>query len=124
MLQVALERQQPPRSGLIRPKMRYAHQGGQNPPIIVVHGNALDAVPNSYTRYLEHTFRKVFKLQGTPLRVQYKSSDNPFDNDDGKEKSRAKPKPMSKMRGREKKCVTARAARAAAVKIVRRDVFC
>ncbi|OHX18768.1 ribosome biogenesis GTPase Der [Chromobacterium amazonense] len=102
VLQVALERQQPPRSGLIRPKMRYAHQGGQNPPIIVVHGNALDNIPNSYTRYLEHTFRKVFKLQGTPLRVQYKSSENPFDNDDGKEKSRAKPKPMSKMRGREK----------------------
>ncbi|XLM20111.1 ribosome biogenesis GTPase Der [Chromobacterium piscinae] len=101
VLQVALERQQPPRSGLIRPKMRYAHQGGQNPPIIVVHGNALDNIPNSYTRYLEHTFRKVFKLQGTPLRVQYKSSENPFDNDD-KEKSRAKPKPMSKMRGREK----------------------
>ena len=102
VLQVALERQQPPRSGLIRPKMRYAHQGGQNPPIIVVHGNALDNIPASYTRYLEHTFRKVFKLQGTPLRVQYKSSENPFDNEEGKEKSRAKPKPMSKMRGREK----------------------
>ncbi|POZ62732.1 ribosome biogenesis GTPase Der [Chromobacterium alticapitis] len=102
VLQVALERQQPPRSGLIRPKMRYAHQGGQNPPIIVVHGNALDNIPDSYTRYLEHTFRKVFKLQGTPLRVQYKSSENPFDKDEGKEKSRAKPKPMSKMRGREK----------------------
>lgn len=101
VLQVALERQQPPRSGLIRPKMRYAHQGGQNPPIIVVHGNALDSIPASYTRYLEHTFRKVFKLQGTPLRVQYKSSDNPFDNDD-KDKPRAKAKPMSKMRGREK----------------------
>ncbi|AXE34267.1 ribosome biogenesis GTPase Der [Chromobacterium phragmitis] len=101
VLQVALERQQPPRSGLIRPKMRYAHQGGQNPPIIVVHGNALDSIPASYTRYLEHTFRKVFKLQGTPLRVQYKSSENPFDNDE-KDKPRAKPKPMSKMRGREK----------------------
>ncbi|AUH50001.1 ribosome biogenesis GTPase Der [Chromobacterium sp. ATCC 53434] len=101
VLQVALERQQPPRAGLIRPKMRYAHQGGQNPPIIVVHGNALDNIPASYTRYLEHTFRKVFKLQGTPLRVQYKSSDNPFDNDE-KDKPRAKAKPMSKMRGREK----------------------
>ncbi|AAQ61196.1 ribosome biogenesis GTPase Der [Chromobacterium violaceum] len=101
VLQVALERQQPPRSGLIRPKMRYAHQGGQNPPVIVVHGNALDSIPASYTRYLEHTFRKVFKLQGTPLRVQYKSSENPFDNDE-KDKPRAKPKPMSKMRGREK----------------------
>ncbi|MDF0606353.1 ribosome biogenesis GTPase Der [Neisseriaceae bacterium TC5R-5] len=102
ILEVALERQQPPRSGLIRPKMRYAHQGGQNPPIIVVHGNALDKIPSSYTRYLEHTFRKVFKLQGTPLRVQYKSSDNPFAKDADKEKSKAKPKPMSKMAGREK----------------------
>jgi GTP-binding protein len=79
VLQVALERQQPPRSGLVRPKMRYAHQGGMNPPIIVVHGNALASVPESYTRYLEHTFRKAFKLQGTPLRVQYKTSDNPYD---------------------------------------------
>ncbi|GGY05420.1 ribosome biogenesis GTPase Der [Paludibacterium paludis] len=81
VLKVAVERQAPPRSGAIRPKMRYAHQGGMNPPIIVVHGNALDAVPDSYTRYLEHTFRKVFKLQGTPLRVQYKTGDNPFDTE-------------------------------------------
>jgi GTP-binding protein len=102
VLNVAVERQAPPRSGLMRPKMRYAHQGGMNPPIIVIHGNALDAIPASYTRYLEHTFRKVFKLQGTPLRVQYKTSENPFDTEESKEKSRAKPKPMSKLRGREK----------------------
>jgi GTP-binding protein len=102
VLNVAVERQAPPRSGLMRPKMRYAHQGGMNPPIIVIHGNALDAIPASYTRYLEHTFRKVFKLQGTPLRVQYKTSENPFDTEESKEKTRAKPKPMSKMRGREK----------------------
>lgn len=102
VLNVAVERQAPPRSGLMRPKMRYAHQGGMNPPIIVIHGNALDAIPASYTRYLEHTFRKVFKLQGTPLRVQYKTAENPFDTEESKEKSRAKPKPMSKLRGREK----------------------
>lgn len=78
VLKVAVERQAPPRSAGIRPKMRYAHQGGMNPPIIVVHGNALESVPATYTRYLEHTFRKVFKLQGTPLCVQYKTGDNPF----------------------------------------------
>jgi len=87
-LQLALERQQPPLSGRIRPKMRYAHQGGTNPPVVVIHGNALDAVPAAYWRYLEHTFLKMFKLQGTPLRVQYKQSDNPFE--DKAEKDRAK----------------------------------
>lgn len=78
-LQLALERQQPPLSGRVRPKMRYAHQGGMNPPVVVIHGNALDSVPATYWRYLEHTFMKLFKLQGTPLRVQYKQSDNPYE---------------------------------------------
>jgi GTP-binding protein len=58
--------------------MRYAHQGGMNPPVIVIHGNSLDAVSNSYTRYLEHVFREAFKLQGTPLRIQFNVSKNPF----------------------------------------------
>ncbi len=83
VLQTAIERQQPPRAGLIRPKMRYAHQGGSNPPIIVIHGNALQKVPESYTRYLVQTFRKAFHLEGTPLRVQYKSTDNPYANEEG-----------------------------------------
>ena len=74
----AVHKQQPPRHGLSRPKLRYAHQGGSNPPIIVIHGNALEHIPEAYTRYLEHTFMEVFKLQGTPLRIQYKSSKNPF----------------------------------------------
>ena len=74
----AVEKQAPPRHGLFRPKMRYAHQGGSNPPIIVIHGNALDHIPASYTRYLEHHFIEVFKLTGTPLRIQYKSTTNPF----------------------------------------------
>ena len=74
----AVERQGPPRHGLFRPKLRYAHQGGSNPPIIVIHGNALDNIPASYTRYLEGYFLDVFKLIGTPLRVQYKSTKNPF----------------------------------------------
>jgi len=74
----AVEKQTPPRHGLFRPKLRYAHQGGSNPPIIVIHGNALEHVPASYTRYLEHYFLEAFKLQGTPLRIQYKTSKNPF----------------------------------------------
>lgn len=78
VLQTAIERQAPPRSGLIRPKMRYAHQGGSNPPIIVIHGNALQHISDAYTRYLIQTFRKAFHLEGTPLRIQYQSSDNPF----------------------------------------------
>ena len=81
ILQLAVERQLPPRTGPIRPKLRYAHQGGMNPPIIVVHGNALSKIPDSYTRYLENMFRKAFQLQGTPLRVQYKSNTNPFEKE-------------------------------------------
>ena len=79
VLQSALERQQPPRAGLVRPKMRYAHQGGSNPPVIVIHGNSLQAISDSYTRYLVQTFRKAFNLQGTPLRIQYNVSENPYE---------------------------------------------
>ncbi|NYT61322.1 ribosome biogenesis GTPase Der [Alcaligenaceae bacterium] len=78
ILQAAVEQQQPPRKGIFRPKMRYAHQGGQNPPLIIVHGNALDAIPDSYRRYLETRFRTAFKLEGTPLRIEFKSSHNPY----------------------------------------------
>ena len=80
-LQDALARQAPPRHGIFRPKLRYAHQGGSNPPIIVIHGNALEHVPDSYRRYLERTFMEQFQLQGTPLRVEFKSSKNPFAKD-------------------------------------------
>lgn len=78
VLQAAVQKQQPPRRGNVRPKLRYAHQGGSNPPIIVIHGNALDDVPESYTRYLEKTYLEAFRLQGTPLRIQYKTARNPF----------------------------------------------
>lgn len=77
-LLLAIEQQQPPRQGMIRPKLRYAHQGGNNPPVVVIHGNALGKIPLSYQRYLERFFRQSFKLQGTPLRVQFKSSVNPY----------------------------------------------
>lgn len=78
VLVAAVEQQPPPRKGIFRPKMRYAHQGGQNPPLIIIHGNALDAIPDSYRRFLETRFRSAFKLDGTPLRIEFKSSTNPF----------------------------------------------
>ena len=74
----AVAKQAPPRHGIFRPKPRYAHQGGSNPPIIVVHGNAVDRIGDSYCRYLESTFREAFKLQGTPLRIQFVTSTNPY----------------------------------------------
>ena len=78
ILEDAVSEHQPPMANGRRIKLRYAHLGGSNPPIIVVHGNQVDAVPRSYTRYLENTFRKVLKLTGTPIRVEYKGSDNPY----------------------------------------------
>ncbi|MHB1201087.1 MAG: ribosome biogenesis GTPase Der, partial [Polaromonas sp.] len=78
LLLEAVQFQQPQRSGIFRPKLRYAHQGGMNPPIIIIHGNSLDHVTEAYKRYLEGRFRKEFKLVGTPLRIQMKSSHNPF----------------------------------------------
>ena len=78
LLQEAVQYQQPQRGGMARPKLRYAHQGGQNPPIIVIHGNALEHVSESYKRYLEGRFRAHFKLTGTPLRIEMKLSTNPF----------------------------------------------
>jgi GTP-binding protein len=77
-LAAAVAQQAPPRSGVLRPKLRYAHQGGINPPLIIVHGNALERVPETYRRYLERFFREAFKLQGTPLRVDFKSGSNPY----------------------------------------------
>ena len=74
----AVAQQPPPRKGIFRPKMRYAHQGGQNPPRVIIHGNALDAIANPYRRYLESKFRDVFELAGTPLRIEFKSSRNPY----------------------------------------------
>jgi GTP-binding protein len=76
----ALERQAPPKTGLIRPKLRYAHQGGINPPRIVIHGNALDRVPDSYKRYLEGYFRNAFQLVGTPLAIELRTGRNPYAN--------------------------------------------
>jgi GTP-binding protein len=83
LLQEAVQFQAPKRAGMFRPKLRYAHQGGMNPPVIVVHGNSLEHVTDAYKRFLEGRFRKEFKLQGTPLRIEMKTSHNPYkDKDD------------------------------------------
>ncbi|MGH8688172.1 MAG: ribosome biogenesis GTPase Der [Burkholderiales bacterium] len=74
----AVEKQAPPRKGTRRPKLRYAHQGGQNPPRIIIHGNSLDQLPDSYCRYLEGFFRDTFKLRGTPMRVEFRMGRNPY----------------------------------------------
>ncbi len=81
-----LQQHQPPISKGIRPKLRYAHQGGSNPPVVVIHGSHVDGVKDAYTRFLEKTFRRTFQLSGTPLRVQYKQGHNPFAEDEDKRK--------------------------------------
>jgi len=98
----AVAKQSPARSGIFRPKLRYAHQGGRNPPVIVIHGNALDKVQDSYRRYLEHMFREVFKLQGTPLRIQFNVSQNPFADRKAPEQNRRKPKAEEKPKPKSK----------------------
>lgn len=80
VLSEAVNRQPPAYKGNFRPKLRYAHQGGSNPPLIIIHGNSLHTIQKAYTKYLERSFRKVFDLSGTPLRIEYKNSDNPFEN--------------------------------------------
>ncbi len=82
LLQEAVAFQAPPKGGMYRPKMRYAHQGGMNPPVIVIHGNSLESVPEVYRRFLEGRFRKAFDLIGTPLRIEFKTSANPYKDTD------------------------------------------
>ena len=78
LLQEAVQFQAPKRAGMFRPKLRYAHQGGMNPPVIVVHGNSLEHVTDAYKRFLEGRFRKEFNLVGTPLRIELRTSKNPY----------------------------------------------
>jgi GTPase len=77
-LQDAVVKQQPPRVGTVRPKMRYAHQGGMNPPLVVIHGNAIDRLSDTYLRYLERHFLDAFELKGTPLRLTMNVGHNPY----------------------------------------------
>lgn len=79
-LLAAVAKQAPPRGGMSRPKLRYAHQGGSNPPLIIIHGSMLNHVPETYRRYLENSFRDTFQLEGTPLRVEFRTGHNPYAN--------------------------------------------
>jgi GTP-binding protein len=94
-LQAAIEKQAPPLAGKIRPKLRYAHQGGSNPPVVIIHGTSVAAIKDGYRRYLENTFCKVFKLKGTPLRVELRQGANPFA---GKRRSLLTPRQEDKKR--------------------------
>lgn len=78
ILQDAVETHQPPLVSGRRIKLRYAHLGGQNPPVIVIHGNQTESVPNAYKRYLENIYRKVLRIEGTPIAIEFKTGDNPF----------------------------------------------
>ncbi|MDP3134717.1 MAG: ribosome biogenesis GTPase Der [Burkholderiaceae bacterium] len=82
LLLEAVQFQAPKRGGMFRPKLRYAHQGGMNPPVVVVHGNSLDKVTDAYKRFLEGRIRKEFKLTGTPLRIELKTAANPYADKD------------------------------------------
>ncbi len=79
----AAEHQAPRREGRFRPKMRYAHQGGMNPPLVVIHGTSLDGITDSYKRFLEGRLREHFKLVGTPVRIEMRSAKNPFADQKG-----------------------------------------
>lgn len=78
MLEDAIATHQPPLVRGRRIKLRYAHQGGRNPPVIVIHGNQTEAVPDSYKRFLVNHFRAALRLRGTPLRIEFKSGANPY----------------------------------------------
>ncbi len=78
ILEDAVAAHPPPMSGGRRIKLRYAHLGGHNPPVVVIHGNQTGSLPKSYQRYLENEFRAVFKLEGTPLKVEFKMNKNPY----------------------------------------------
>lgn len=82
LLLEAVQFQSPQRAGMFRPKLRYAHQGGMNPPVIIIHGNSLEHVTDAYKRFLEGRFRKEFDLVGTPLRIEFKTSANPYADKD------------------------------------------
>jgi GTPase len=77
-LEQAVTMHQPPLVRGRRIKLRYAHQGGRNPPVVVIHGNQTEHVPDAYRRYLENHFRRVFGLEGTPMRIEFRTDENPY----------------------------------------------
>jgi GTP-binding protein len=102
VLEAALEAHQPPLVRGRRIKLRYAHQGGRNPPVIVIHGNQVQHVPEAYRRYLVNTFREAFRLHGTPVRVEFRGDTNPFAGrrNELSDRQRKKRRRMIKHKGR------------------------
>jgi len=78
ILEQAVEEHQPPLVRGRRIKLRYAHQGGRNPPVIVIHGNQTKDVPAAYKRYLANVYRKALRLEGTPIRIDFRTGANPY----------------------------------------------
>lgn len=98
ILQDAVTAHPPPMVAGRRIKLRYAHMGGQNPPVVIIHGNQTGSLPNSYKRYLENVYRELYKLEGTPLKVEFKLNQNPYEG----KKSTPKPKSKAKTAARAK----------------------
>jgi len=82
LLQNAIQQHQPPMVNGRRIKLRYAHQGGHNPPVIVIHGNQVNNLPGSYSRYLQAFFRKALRLIGTPIQFEFREGENPYHKED------------------------------------------
>ena len=79
IMEMAQEDHNPPLVRSRRVKMKYAHAGGYNPPVVVIHGNQVDDLPDSYKRYLMNYYRKSLKVMGTPIRIEFREGANPFE---------------------------------------------
>jgi len=95
LIEVAVQQHQPPLVNGRRIKLRYAHQGGVNPPVIVVHGTQAEKIPKSYQRYLVNYFTKALRMFGTPLRIEFKQGDNPFAKTGRKKRGQGKKRPRN-----------------------------
>ncbi|WP_047048686.1 ribosome biogenesis GTPase Der [Vibrio mexicanus] len=105
IMKMATDDHQPPMVRGRRVKLKYAHAGGYNPPIVVVHGNLVNELPDSYKRYLMNYYRKSLEIMGTPIRIQFQSSDNPFEGKTNKmtlSQERKRKRLMTMMKGRKK----------------------
>ncbi|MDE1318055.1 ribosome biogenesis GTPase Der [Vibrio aestuarianus] len=105
ILKMATDDHQPPMIRSRRVKLKYAHAGGYNPPIVVVHGNLVNELPDSYKRYLMNYYRKSLEIMGTPIRIHFQSSDNPFEGKTNKltlSQERKRKRLMTMMKGRTK----------------------
>lgn len=105
VLKMAVTEHQPPMVRGHRIKLRYAHTGGHNPPIIVIHGNQTSDIPKHYVRYLEKTFRRALDLHGTPIRLQFKTSDNPYGNQNLTDRQRTRKRHLEQSRTHQKEKV-------------------